>query len=46
MAPVIRLEIKAVSTREYRIEYLKVWACLLDYPYKIRVILTVRIYSN
>ena len=46
MAPVIYSEIKTISIEEYKIKYLKAWARLLNYPYKIRVILAVRIYSN
>ena len=46
MAPVIYYEIKAIFTGEYGVEYLEAWACLLDYFYKIGVILAVRIYSN
>ena len=46
MAPVIYPEIKTVFTEEYGIKCLKVEARLLDYPYKIGVILAVRIYSD
>ena len=46
MASEIYPEIKVVSTKEYGIKYLKAWARLLNYPYKIRVILAVRIHGN
>ena len=46
MALVIYPEIKTISTGECGVECLEVWACLLDYPYKIGVILAVRIYGN
>ena len=46
MAPVIYPEIKAISAGERGIKYLEAWARLLDYPYKIGVILAVRIYGN
>ena len=46
MAPVIYSEIKAISIGECRVKYLEAWAYLLDYPYKIGVILAVRIHNN
>ena len=45
MALVIYPEIKVVSTEEYAVKYLKAWAYLLDYLYKIGVILAVRIHD-
>ena len=46
MALVIYSEIKAISTGECGVEYLEARAYLLNYPYKIGVILVVRIYNN
>ena len=46
VALVIYPEIKAVPTRKCGIKCLEAWIDLLDYPYKIGVILAVRIYSN
>ena len=46
MAPVIYSEIKAISTEERGVKCLEARAYLLDYLYKIGVILAVRIYSN
>ena len=39
-------EIKVISTEEGEVECLEARAYLLDYPYKIGVILAVRIYNN
>ena len=46
MAPVIYSKIKAISTEEYRVKYLEAWAYLSNYPYKIGVILAIRIHGN
>ena len=44
--PVIYLIIKTIFTKESGVERLEMQAYLLDNPYKIGVILTVRIHSN
>ena len=46
MTHVIYPEIKAVFTEEYGVKYLETQACLLNYPYKIGVILAIQIYSD
>ena len=46
VAHVIYLKIKVVSAKEYGVIYLKAWAYLLNYFYKIRVISAVRVYGN
>ena len=44
--PVIRPIIRTIFAKESGIERLETRACLLDNPYKIGVILAVRIYGN
>ena len=44
--PVIYFTIKTIFTEENRIKRLETQVCLLDNPYKIGVILAVRIYNN
>ena len=46
MAFKIYPNIKAVSIKEYGVKCLEARVYLLDYPYKIEVILAVKIYSN
>ena len=46
MALVIYSEIKTIFTGERGVKYLEAWAYLLDYLYKMGVILAVRIYNN
>ena len=44
--PVIRLIIRMIFAKESGVKRLETRACLLDNPYKIGVILAVRIHSN
>ena len=44
--PVICLIIRTIFAKESGVERLETRACLLDNPYKIGVILAVRIYGN
>ena len=44
--PVIYFIIKIIFAKESEIKRLEMRACLLDNPYKIGVILAIRIYGN
>ena len=44
--PVIHFIIKTIFAKESGVKRLETRACLLDNPYKIGVILAVRIYGN
>ena len=44
--PVIRLIIRTIFAKENGVKRLETQACLLNNPYKIGVILAIRIYNN